>query len=274
MRRIAAFLALALPLCSAAYAQSSGAVYAFGDSLTDNGNIPALLGGIDYPAPPYYKNHFSNGPVFVEYLPALIGDRFAAVNDYGVGGAFAGDGNLVPLPQLPGTAQEIAGAAAAGLRFTAADTVILWAGSNNYFSIIGNLPAGTTITDPAVQIDIRSVSSYVVSDTANLIRLGAHTLVVLNVPDLGGHAWPDRRRRQPNFHADQPGQQPPRAKRPARPAARNRRQHLPHQCATRHRGDPGQPRAFWHPQHHERMHPHARLRERQPRGAGHLPFLG
>jgi outer membrane lipase/esterase len=164
-----------------------GAVYAFGDSLTDNGNLPKYLGGFDYPGPPYYKNHFSNGPVFVEYLPALIGAGFAPHNDYGVGGAFAGDGNLDSglVPDLPGTAQEIAAAAAAGLRFGPADTVILWAGSNNYFGILGNLAPGTTIADVALQADITQVSGAITSDAASLIGLGARRVVVLNIPDLG-----------------------------------------------------------------------------------------
>jgi outer membrane lipase/esterase len=164
-----------------------GAVYAFGDSLTDNGNLPKYLGGFDYPAPPYYKNHFSNGPVFVEYLPSLIGAGFTAHNDYGVGGAFAGDGNLDSglIPTLPGTAQEIAAAAAAGLRFGSADTVILWAGSNNYFGILGNLTPGTTIANPTLLADITQVSGAITSDAASLIGLGARRLVVLNIPDLG-----------------------------------------------------------------------------------------
>lgn len=164
-----------------------GAVYAFGDSLTDNGNIPKYIGGIDYPAPPYYKNHFSNGPVFVEYLPSLIGAGFAPHNDYGVGGAFAGDGNLDSglFADLPGTAQEIAAAAAAGLRFAPDDTVILWAGSNNYFGVLGALTPGTTIGNPALQAHITQISGAISSDAATLIGLGARRLVVLNIPDLG-----------------------------------------------------------------------------------------
>jgi outer membrane lipase/esterase len=181
-----ALLLCGTALAGHARAQSvGGTVYAFGDSLTDNGNIPHYLGGFDYPAPPYYKNHFSNGPVFVEYLPGLIGSHFVAGDDFGVGGAFAGDGNIAGIPQLPGTAQEIAAVTAAGLRFGASDTVILWAGSNNYFSIIGGLPAGTTIADPTVQSDIKQVAGAITTDAANLIGLGARRLVVFNVPDLG-----------------------------------------------------------------------------------------
>ncbi len=187
MRRLALLCAAAACLCAAqsASAQQAGTIYAFGDSLVDNGNIPKYLGGLNIPAPPYYENHFSNGPVFVEYLPPLIGAHFTPNDDFAVGGAFAGNGNLAGLPQLPGTAQEIATETAAGLRFTGADTVILWAGSNNYFAVIGGLPAGAVITDPAVQADVKQVSGYIVSDAASLIGLGARRLVVFNVPDLG-----------------------------------------------------------------------------------------
>ena len=67
----------------------AGDLYAFGDAVADNGNIPKLT-GIDYPPPPYYGNRFSNGPVWPEYFPGLTGLGFTASHDYAVGGAFAG----------------------------------------------------------------------------------------------------------------------------------------------------------------------------------------
>jgi outer membrane lipase/esterase len=176
-------------LSSTALAQKGGSVYVFGDSLSDDGNIPKYLGGFVYPGPPYYDAHFSNGPVYAEYLPGLIGAGFSPANDYAVGGAKAGTGNIdetiLPSLSVTGVATQIADATAAGLRFTPQDTVLLWAGANNYFGILGGLAAGTLITDPTVQADIAQVSGFVDSDAASLIGLGARRLVVMNLPDLG-----------------------------------------------------------------------------------------
>jgi outer membrane lipase/esterase len=188
MAGIAAGLGVLAQAGARAEVPAGGAVWGFGDSLVDDGNIPHYYPGLNYPAsPPYYAHHFSNGPVFVEYLPGLIGSGFAAANDFAVGGAFAGEGNLAGdlLPRLPGTAAEIAAAAAGGLRFTPRDTVVLWAGSNNYFAILGTLAPGTALGAPVVQADIAAVSGAIAQDAGRLIGLGARRLVVLNVPDLG-----------------------------------------------------------------------------------------
>jgi Phospholipase/lecithinase/hemolysin len=57
----------ALPAHAAAYS----ALYVFGDSLSDNGNIPAASGY--RPSAPYADGRFSNGPVAVEYLADNLG---------------------------------------------------------------------------------------------------------------------------------------------------------------------------------------------------------
>ena len=177
---IGASFGLALP------AYAAGSVYAFGDSLADNGNIAHIFPGYTN-GPGYDGAHFSNGPVFVEYLPALIHEAFVPGNDYAVGGAYAGTGNLVGSI-LPGTATEIAGFAAAGGRFSAQDTVILSTGPNDYFGVLKN---ATGPIDVAAQ-NVR-VLTDLKADADSLIGLGAHQLVVLNVPDLG---------LTPSYHGD------------------------------------------------------------------------
>jgi phospholipase/lecithinase/hemolysin len=81
---LAAFIALAGFGWSAPF--TSIAVY--GDSLSDNGNLHALIG---YPPPPYYAGRFSNGPVYAEDLATLWG---ATLADYAVAGATTGLGNF------------------------------------------------------------------------------------------------------------------------------------------------------------------------------------
>jgi outer membrane lipase/esterase len=181
--RLLAATALCCAGASAAHAQRGGTLYGFGDSLTDDGNLPKYL-GFDYPAPPYYKNHFSNGPVWIEYLPGLTGLAFSPADDYAAGGAFANTGSLAGAA-IPGVQTQIADAAAAGLRFTPADVVSVWAAANNYFSIIGGLPAGTVLSNATVQSDIQTVAQAVTDDVATVIGLGARRVLVFNVPDLG-----------------------------------------------------------------------------------------
>lgn len=89
----------------------------FGDSLTESGTIYGLTSQIV--AVPFplqsagYERVFSNGPVYSQILPALLG--IPLVENYAVGGAEAlgtkplrelGDGALVPLI-LPGAPEEL-----------------------------------------------------------------------------------------------------------------------------------------------------------------------
>lgn len=174
----------ALLLAVPGMAHAVGQYYAFGDSLVDNGNLPKLL-GFSYPAPPYYMNRFSNGPTFAEYLPGLIGARTTANYDFGVGGAFAGSGNL-GSNLLPGVADELNAAQAQGIRLGRADTVALFAGANDYFALFNRLPqvpAGQVAGTVAAQV--AATASNVGVDVQRIAGLGAGRIVVFNLPDLG-----------------------------------------------------------------------------------------
>jgi outer membrane lipase/esterase len=175
-------------------AAKAGSLYVFGDSLSDDGNLYKLIGE---PAPPYYMGRFSNGPVWVEYLPGLTGLRFTSANDYAVGGAFTGDlsyggtdyGTNLDNPALPGITTEIAQFTATGQHFSSADVVSLWGGANNYFEYAtiaeGDPGAATAI----VTAGVTSTLTQLTADTTALINLGARTLLVPNIPNLG--ATPD-----------------------------------------------------------------------------------
>jgi len=66
-------------------------VIVYGDSLADNGNIYKILG---FPGPPYWEGRFSNGPVAVENLAAILSmpltDNAYAAATAGVGNVFDG----------------------------------------------------------------------------------------------------------------------------------------------------------------------------------------
>ena len=77
-----------LASCLTANATSYSAVFAYGDSLSDNGNLFAVSG---IPPAPYFNGRFSNGPVAVEQLAATLG---APLFDFAWGGATTGIGNI------------------------------------------------------------------------------------------------------------------------------------------------------------------------------------
>jgi outer membrane lipase/esterase len=186
----AAVLALA-----AAHAAQAGSLYVFGDSLSDTGNLYKLIG---QPPPPYYEGRFSNGPVWVEYLPGLTGLSFTTANDYAYGGAYTGDltyggtnygDNIedasIPGANLPGVNDELTQFAATGQRFGRNDVVTLWIGANNYFFYSNFVEADPADATAIVTQAVTTTVGQLTSDATTLIGLGARTLIVPNLPDLG-----------------------------------------------------------------------------------------
>jgi phospholipase/lecithinase/hemolysin len=101
--------------CGAAPASAYTALYSFGDSLSDVGNVfAATLGNV--PAPPYFEGRFSNGPNWVDDLSASAKLNLGPVepsalggNDFAVGGAQTGPTSVnpgVPLVDLNYQVQE------------------------------------------------------------------------------------------------------------------------------------------------------------------------
>jgi len=91
-------LGIACTPASAAYTS----IFAFGDSLSDAGNLFSESGGIA-PVPPYVDGHFSNGPTWVEDLSQMLGlgpmKPFLTSNDgtnYAFGGAQTGTTDINP----------------------------------------------------------------------------------------------------------------------------------------------------------------------------------
>src|ERR1700756_1299738 len=73
-----------------AAASSFDAIYVFGDSYSDVGNISIATGGA-IPGPLYYNGRFSNGPIWVDHLAGTYGltltPSLAGGTDYAFGGA-------------------------------------------------------------------------------------------------------------------------------------------------------------------------------------------
>ncbi len=103
----------------------------FGDSLSDNGNLFKLTGS---PQPPYWNGHFSNGPTYAEQLAQWLG---VPLDDRAFGGAEA-TGNL-PIS----LSNQVAAYIAQPDHPTAEDTALIFIGTNDYFSLLNDLPKVT-----------------------------------------------------------------------------------------------------------------------------------
>ena len=173
---IALFTAVILSVTwgSAAVAQGRGighikAIYVFGDSLSDNGNLFSVSGGAVPLSPPYFDGRFSNGPVWVEYLDDML--PRAELNDFAFGGSFSDTGNAI-IGALPGVLEQVASFVGGGPALMPRDLCIVWSGANNY------------IFEPGT-----SVPSMIVDDVSDAIQqlaeAGCQSFLIPNLPNIG-----------------------------------------------------------------------------------------
>ncbi|MHB1952064.1 MAG: SGNH/GDSL hydrolase family protein [Acidiferrobacteraceae bacterium] len=179
--RSALFALLGIALTTPAYAFSS--VYAFGDSLSDNGNVYRASGG-RFPPAPYDKGRFSNGPVMAEDLARDLG---VPLEDNAWGGATTGTANTLNgsygLSGLPGLGQEISQATQGPVDPNALD--MIWAGANDYIRYANNpgaYPGGMNAVATSAAANIETAAS-------TLAHHGARNILIINLPNLG--ATPD-----------------------------------------------------------------------------------
>ena len=150
------------------------AIPAFGDSLTDTGNLYRLTGG--YPAP----GRFCDGPLWVEYLAADLGMTYIPEDNYAVGGATTGTSNFNDRPghKFPGVLDEIDSyVSAGGVTEPERALFIVAAGANDFFV------AQKTGESPQ-SIIANGVNNTIVA-VQRLRASGACFIMVMNVPDLG-----------------------------------------------------------------------------------------
>ena len=145
-------------------------IYAFGDSLTDTGNVFAKTG---FPPAPYFEGHFSNGPVWIEYLADDLG---VPETDLAYGGARSGEvealqfGNS-PAVQIPGVLTQVNSFVASSPQLDENGLYVIWVGANDYLS--GNQ------RDPSVPV------SNIVRAVSTLGNAGATRFLLVNLPALG-----------------------------------------------------------------------------------------
>jgi phospholipase/lecithinase/hemolysin len=176
--------ALVDPPASPAGGAPFSTIYAFGDSLSDAGNVYAMTLHL-LPAAPYTDGHFSNGPVWVQDLAAQLGlpapqPSMLGGNDFAYAGAETGSDALHTQNPTDLPSQLVQFAVAHPVPQPDALYTVT-AGANDVLGAISAFAGdpGVAATDiaQAVGNETRFISA--------LAADGARDLLVLNVPDLG-----------------------------------------------------------------------------------------
>lgn len=185
-------LALCLTLGASFAAQAAYSnIYIFGDSLSDTGNVFTASGGAE-PLPPYFDGRFSNGPLWVEYLAAGLGDANAAKpfqlggNNYAWAGAMTGADGLADglLGISTGLQQQVTHYWAGGNpTVSASDLFVIAIGGNDLFGIASTLPGAGDAT--ARLMAAQMAAANVMTSLNYLIDHGARNFLIANAPNLG-----------------------------------------------------------------------------------------
>jgi phospholipase/lecithinase/hemolysin len=134
-------------------------IVAFGDSLSDNGNLFRFTNG-EIPNSDYFDGRFSNGPVWVEYLATHLG---AELDDFAYGGAST-SGFFPPSLSAQIALWQAQGNPAQGL-------FSVWAGANDYLRL------GST--------DAQGAVGNILAGLETLASSGVTRILLPNLPDLG-----------------------------------------------------------------------------------------
>ena len=151
-------------------------VVVYGDSLADNGNIYKILG---FPGPPYWEGRFSNGPVAVENMAAILGmpfvDHAYAAATAGVGNAFdGGTPDQLGSLGLPGITTEYN---------TTINSMTRDAIRGSLFVIYGGVP--NFFTNGLTTATADQAAANLVAVVVDLQKRGARWILVPEMLDVG-----------------------------------------------------------------------------------------
>lgn len=159
---------------------------AFGDSLSDNGNLFAASG---QPPAPYFNGRFSNGRTWVELLAGAPMAGFSPVgvvnNATSTNFAFGGARTDAVVANPPGTGTQIGAFLARGGTFTPGSVTTLWAGANDIFQALPAAGANPATAQAVMQGVAVGAATNVGTQTGQLAAAGARQIVVMNLPNFG-----------------------------------------------------------------------------------------
>ncbi|MDZ7958699.1 MAG: SGNH/GDSL hydrolase family protein [Aulosira sp. DedQUE10] len=142
-------------------------LYVFGDSLSDTGNVFKATKGVYPPSPPYFQGRYSNGPVWVEHLGTKLGLHNSKNINFACGGATTISGSL---NGIPGVLAQVNNYTQSQPKVNPNALYIIWAGANDY--LFGSSNTNSAIANLSTALD-------------SLLKVGAKTVLVANLPDLG-----------------------------------------------------------------------------------------
>lgn len=178
---------LALPK-TASFADSAASpfstIYAFGDSLSDPGNLSGLTFGV-IPTAPYAEGVFTNGLLWVQQLAAIYHMPLTqSYLDGGTGYAIAGaetgatlvhDQNAADLDTQLGVFEASNNSADPHALYT------LSIGANDCFDVVTEFFRSPSNALAAIQQAVANETSFIQSMADD----GARNFLVMNVPDIG-----------------------------------------------------------------------------------------
>lgn len=196
LKTVAACLLWTLSLTAIAATNHIERIVAFGDSLSDNGNIYELTSQQIPQDPPYYKGRFTNGPVWVELVAtALHLDTNSKLqfSDRAYAGAWASDAEedgVRPLIDFQWEVEEFLEQEPRNNIPQENTLYTVWVGSNDYLAGREKSSADAVTNNSIIGIQ-RGIET--------LIQHGAKNFLVFNLPNLG--LTPSALEKGPDFAA-------------------------------------------------------------------------
>lgn len=167
------------------------ALFVFGDSLSDAGNIFLATSGAQ-PAPPYVAGRFSNGGTAIDDLSVSLGlgvpvPSIAGGNDFAFGGAETGFAGIPgPASGIPSVVQQVGlfGTAHGGIAPSSA-LYSVWIGGNDIRHLVadGLVPAALTLTQALTAA--QGAAATEAGAIQALAGAGARHFLIPLVPDIG-----------------------------------------------------------------------------------------
>jgi outer membrane lipase/esterase len=163
------------------------AIYVFGDSYCDVGNIYAATSHTIPPSPPYFNGRFSNGPIWIEHVAGVWGLPMVASlvpggTDYAFGGAYVTIPENISLGIPPSVPQQVEAYLSSVQGHADPKALYVIEGGGN--DILGAGAAGASGVTAADNLGYQIARGISEGELA-LLRAGAENFLIPDLVDVG-----------------------------------------------------------------------------------------